>query len=1415
MTDNSKKVSQLPIAATASGTDRVVILSNPSGNAILKTVTVANLTSNLPYANSTLGGVVKIGNNITIDTNGTISAGSGVPDTNAASVGYVLTTNSSGNVAWQKFGGVYNVVTVDSVNHYTVTPNDGVILVNPAVVGADVTITFPIATAIEGKEVLVKLIDASTNHKVIINTDDFGDAYLEDPITGAFDFSYNLVDTGQAETWIHDGNVYRHLNTARATPIFYTNANTYAQVVVKNQNSGNNASSDIALYNNLGNYEDGTGPYIDIGIDGSNYSNSLYTAYGPNDGYVYVDNNGQAGGNLILGTAGDRSIVMHVGGTQLSNRVFSVNSSYISTSKSIIPTSNNIYSLGNSSLRFQSLWVGGNSVIFADQNPEYPDQTLTVGNGVFYITLGSGNTSTQSNAGLRVGNYYIHDSTLELTNASATFYIGSNTSSGNLVINRPIVVYASNVGANPTFNVDRNGHVQIHTPTTILTTDAAFGIIGANSGVSIPRNFTGTLIQATAQDGQPARVGFDAFGANTYVSIAGRGARGSVIAPSGTQSNDTIIRMSMQGWVADSNTYAGSIGRINMMAAENFYAANTGTKVTFQLTPVGSNTIQSETIAFTANGINFTNNPYGTIKFNDGTIQNTAFTNTAAVTRINAGVGLVQSGNVGIVGLDSTAVLSVSGTANQVSVSNVGGNYTLSLPQNIATTSNVQFNTVTVTNLTVTGASTIANSASVANAVLNLAYNSANAAQIDTGGITLGNTTSAYYVSIKYNLSNNAWTTGNTNFITKNLTATANITANVGYFTGQVHAGAAYIGYDYPNATIQADCNNNAYNQVVIQNHSSGTQGSSDFVATNDIGNDSANYLDLGINSSTYANNDYSMGGPNDAYLYVNGGSLDIATQTAGKDIQFYTGNTTTDALRATVNTSGLAVVGNVSATYLIGNALTANTTSFVGTVSAANVVSNAQLVANLTGYQTSAGLSANVAKLTANLATYIVANSGLVSNSSGVFVNSAYITALVADDDSGYQTNAGLAANVATLSSNNTNYVGTVAAANVVSNAQLVANLANYQLITNMAYYQTTGGLAANVATLTANNANTVNYVGTVAAANVVSNAQLQSNLSAYVLSSALSASLAGYQTISALPATVTTLTANNTLYVGSVTAANVVSNAQLVANLANYTNTSGVTTLFNNLAANITSNNTNFVGTVAAANVVSNAQLLANLSNYTTTTALNANLANYVNTTANYTLAGNIVFNNTVSLNHVTANGVAGANGQVLVANTSDGVYWSDLKTYKVKKVKHKDGSYDPEVYATVLQDSMTFVDGTGIVMVSNSINQTIQINAQQNIRDAGAVNSLVIDFAVDEIILIQPTNSSTFTMNNYSVGKKVEVWIAPTTTKAITMSGVTTSHATLACTAPVPVSGQMIKMEYLSTTTANTGVYVNVNR
>lgn len=110
----------------------------------------------------------------------------------------------------------------------------------------------------------------------------------------------------------------------------------------------------------------------------------------------------------------------------------------------------------------------------------------------------------------------------------------------------------------------------------------------------------------------------------------------------------------------------------------------------------------------------------------------------------------------------------------------------------------------------------------------------------------------------------------------------------------------------------------------------------------------------------------------------------------------------------------------------------------------------------------------------------------------------------------------------------------------------------------------------------------------------------------------------------------------------------------------------------------ATLTANNTSFVGSVPAPNVVSNAQLSANLLNYQTTTGLNANIASYLPTysgninavatvnastfqvgsswTANST---RVVFGTTVGLQ---ANGSIGSANQALFSNGTS-VYWANV--------------------------------------------------------------------------------------------------------------------------------------------------------
>jgi len=420
--------------------------------------------------------------------------------------------------------------------------------------------------------------------------------------------------------------------------------------------------------------------------------------------------------------------------------------------------------------------------------------------------------------------------------------------------------------------------------------------------------------------------------------------------------------------------------------------------------------------------------------------------------------------------------------------------------------------------------------------------------------------------------------------------------------------------------------------------------------------------------------------------------------------------NTYIDAYEATFSgivtaNNGLILNGELNANGLPGNtgqvlvsngstpywSDTANNTSFVGSVSAANVVSNAQLSGNLVNYVTSFNLSNNLAnyatisdpaftgKITVNTfvtigntSQNVVANSSAISINGSLVANSTYFSGQA-------------------LTSNNTNFVGTVSAANVVSNAQLSGNLSNYvtatNLTNNLANYQTSAGLSANVATLTANAAtylngktesnlnvnnaltsNNTSFVGSVSAANVVSNAQLSGNLANYVTATNLTNNLANYQTTAGLSANVATLTANNTSFVGTVSAANVVSNAQLSGNLSNYVT---ATNLTNNLAnyqttaglssnvATLTANAATYLNGKTESNLNVNNALTANNTSYLGGVAA----ASYVNTSGSYTISGvhthsgNLVIGTTAG---VSANGGFGTAGQYLASNGTS-VYWT----------------------------------------------------------------------------------------------------------------------------------------------------------
>jgi hypothetical protein len=92
---------------------------------------------------------------------------------------------------------------------------------------------------------------------------------------------------------------------------------------------------------------------------------------------------------------------------------------------------------------------------------------------------------------------------------------------------------------------------------------------------------------------------------------------------------------------------------------------------------------------------------------------------------------------------------------------------------------------------------------------------------------------------------------------------------------------------------ISGKGNLNNYLQLNIQNTNQGPIASSDVVATANNGNETTNYVDMGINSENYTG---VLGGPNDAYLYSTGIHLHIGNATPNQYVGFFAGGDDVDA---------------------------------------------------------------------------------------------------------------------------------------------------------------------------------------------------------------------------------------------------------------------------------------------------------------------------------------------------------------------------------------------------------------------------------------------------------------------------------------------------------------------------------------
>jgi hypothetical protein len=150
-----------------------------------------------------------------------------------------------------------------------------------------------------------------------------------------------------------------------------------------------------------------------------------------------------------------------------------------------------------------------------------------------------------------------------------------------------------------------------------------------------------------------------------------------------------------------------------------------------------------------------------------------------------------------------------------------------------------------------------------------------------------------------------------------------------------VDAGSPAVSTDFQNV-IFAKGNTNSYAQFNIQNTSNGGNASTDIVATANNGSETANYVDLGINSGNYNNGSSSLlNGVNNAYLYSKGEDFVIGNASTSKSIIFFTGGDASSNEKFRINSSGVVlnsamtfsssgvssdILPSTSATYNLGS---------------------------------------------------------------------------------------------------------------------------------------------------------------------------------------------------------------------------------------------------------------------------------------------------------------------------------------------------------------------------------------------------------------------------------------------------------------------------------------------------------------
>jgi len=404
-------------------------------------------------------------------------------------------------------------------------------------------------------------------------------------------------------TTLANGLYSNNILNVGINPILYTNVisqfsgsdPTYLQINLQNFNA--NGSSDYVASTSD---SDNANSYIDMGISGKSYNDTVtYGAFKPYDGYLYVHGPAHYSnkGNLIIGTASsDANVMLMIGGTQPNNIMgwITKNSITLNTqsyitfadgTKQTTAGATNDYSIAafaqaNSASANTVISLGVNTtqnsrITIIEGVNTSQNTNITATDGKMQSAYNKANNAFANTTGTFAGDLTITGNTFaQAVNTGNLIVFGTGSISGTLNVAGIVSMAAQIVVTNTSFSA----------------TESAVKISGTTN-VAIPSQ-AGTLLHLSSKANTPGRLIIDSFGVtqNTgYSIIAGRSARGTVDSPTASQNNDVLMRFAGNGYGSTGFAPLG-VGRIDIVATENYTDTNRGSKIVFYNNLTGSNT---------------------------------------------------------------------------------------------------------------------------------------------------------------------------------------------------------------------------------------------------------------------------------------------------------------------------------------------------------------------------------------------------------------------------------------------------------------------------------------------------------------------------------------------------------------------------------------------------------------------------------------------------------------------------------------------------------------------------------------------------------------------------------------------------------------------------------------------------------